>query len=103
VEREVRTDAHEQPTAVPVAEVEVVLPDKPGADLDMIAAVGGRVADGHAGALAALEDDGQAEARAQGLVERLDPHLQPHAFWRLHDLDARRASQLLDPAVVVLG
>jgi hypothetical protein len=55
--------------------VEVVLPHEARADLDAIAAAGARVTDGDPSVLAALEDDHDAEARTEPLIEWLDPVL----------------------------
>src|SRR5262249_10143401 len=103
VEREVGTDAQEHAAPFRVAQIEVVQPHEPGADLDAVAARRSRIADGASGGLAALEDDRDAEARAEALIERLDPVLAPDTFGRLDDRDALRCCQTSHKAVVVLG
>src|SRR5437763_4618659 len=102
VERKVRADAHEQATPLVIAQIEVILPHETRADLDAIAAAGRRIADGHAGVLAALEDDHDADTRSETLIERLDPVLSTDAFGRLDDRDVASGCQPADKPVVVL-
>jgi hypothetical protein len=100
-EREVGADAHEHPAEVPVLEVEVVLRDEAVEELDVVALAG--EADGHAGDLAALEDDGDATLALQLLIERLDPLLTANTLGGLDDLDTSSLGEGLDEVVVVGG
>ncbi len=102
VERKVRADAQEHATPVLIAQIEVVLPHEARADLNAVATSGRGVADGDPSVLAALEDDRDAEARAEALIERLDPVFSPYAFGRLDDLYALSCCQMTYEAVVVL-
>src|SRR5262249_27084200 len=103
IEGEVRADAQEHASPVPVTQIEVVLPHEPGADLDAIATARRRIADGNSGVLTTLQDDHNAEAAAETLVEGLDPVLSSHAFGRLNDVDSLLECQVSHKLVVVLG
>ena len=100
-EGEVGADAHEHPAEVPVLEVEVVLLDEAVEELDVVALAG--EADGHAGVLAGLEDDGDAGLALQLLIERLDPLLAADALGGLDDLDVPLLGEGLDEVMVVGG
>src|SRR6266849_5196373 len=102
VEGKVRTDAQEHAAPVLGAQIKVVLPHEARRDSDAIATAGTRVADCDSGVLATLENDHDPEARAEALIEGLDPVLAPYAFGRLHDRDALSCRQPGDKAVVVL-
>ncbi len=102
VEGKVRTDAQEHAAPLLVAQIKVVLPHEARRDSDAIATAGARVADGDSGVLATLENDHDPEARAEALIEGLDPVLAPYAFGRLHDRDAMSCRQAGDKAMVVL-
>src|SRR5205823_10330788 len=85
-----------------VPQIEVVLPDEAGVDLDAVATAGGRVANRNARVLAALQDDRDTKARAEALIEGFDPVFATHALRRLHDLHALGCGQTRDKAVIVL-
>src|SRR5512135_2838461 len=100
-EREVRTDPQEHPAEIPVLEVEVVLLDEPVEEFDVVALTG--EADGHAGVLAALEDDGDAALSLQLLAVGFDPLFPADALGGLEDLDVPLLGEGLDEVVVVGG
>ena len=60
-------------------------------------------ADGHAGVLAALEDDGDAALALQLFIERFDPLLTADVLGRLKDLDMPLLGEGLNEVVVVGG
>src|SRR6266478_3919662 len=101
VEREIRADAQEHPAKILVLHVEVILPDKTVAQLDVVALLG--KADGHTGILAAFQDHRDAWAAAQVLVERLHPVFPSDIFRRFHDRDATLLGQSLDEVMIVSG
>src|SRR2546430_983384 len=82
--------------------IEVVLPHEARVDLDTVATPGRRIADRDAGVFTALQDDGDAEARAEAVIERFNPLFATYALGRLHDLDVLRCGQSADETVVVL-
>src|SRR5712691_12263706 len=102
VEGKVRTDAQEHAAPLLVAHIKVVLPHEARRDSDAIATAGARVAHGNSGVLATLENDHDPEARAEALIEGLDPVFAPYAFGRLDDRNALSCRQPADKAVVVL-
>jgi hypothetical protein len=100
-EGEVGADAHEHPTEILVLKVEVVLLDEAVEQLDVVALAG--EADGHAGVLAGLEDDGDAGLALQLFIVGLDPLLATDALGGHEDLDVPLLGEGLDEVVVVGG
>ena len=100
-EGEVGADAQEHPAEVLVLEVEVVLLDEAVEQLNVVTLAG--EADGHAGVLAGLEDDGDAVLTVQLLIERLDPLLAADAPGGHEDLDVPFLGEGLDEVMVVCG
>jgi hypothetical protein len=103
IEGKVRADTQEHPAKVSILQVEVVLPDTAGIELDSVSAGFAFIADGDPGVLAAFEDDGDARRGTNPVEEGLDKIFATDFFGGHDDIDLLVPSHVFDPAMVVLG
>src|SRR5262249_12654912 len=103
VERQIGTQAQEHRPEVGIQEIEVVLIDEPLAEFQVVTAALGRIADGDAGPLSALEDDSNAGLAMQPSVKRFDPFVPANILGGSHHRNALLGGHGLNQGMVLFG